>query len=160
MTKRLRKRRQEVTEAPQYAHECGIRDLYATRLAAERPNERLVRKEAGYLTAARRVDMRTIDHAGLLREWEFKIRADYRTLGQILLYVAHARRERQFERPIRGVIAAFTIPSELRIAVEVLNLSIEFVTIPPWMRAAGYIPANGVGQRINIPKIPTKGEQI
>lgn len=159
MTRRLRKRTQRLSEDPQYAHECGIRDFYATRLAVERPNERLVRKEARYSTVARRVDMRTIDHVGLLREWEFKIRADYRTLGQILLYVAHARRERQFERPIRGVIAAFTIPSELRIAVEVLNLSIEFVTIPPWMRAAGYVPANRTGQRINIPKIPPTGEQ-
>ena len=104
--------------------------------------------------------MRTIDDAGLLREWEFKIRADYRTLGQILLYVALARRERQFERPIRGVIAAFTIPDELRIAAEVLNLSVEFVTIPPWMCAAGEIPSHQFGQRTHIPKIPSIGEQI
>jgi hypothetical protein len=104
--------------------------------------------------------MRTIDGTGLLREWEFKIIADYRTLGQILLYIAHARRERQFERPIRGVIAAFTIPIELRIAVEVLNLSIEFVTIPQWMRAAGRVPASGSCQPIKIPKIPFTGEQL
>jgi hypothetical protein len=160
MGKRVIQKPNRHSDPPQHAHECGIRDLYAERLGAERPKERLVRKEARYSTTARRVDMRTIDDAGLLREWEFKIRADYRTLGQILLYVAHARRERQFERPIRGVIAAFTIPDELRIAVEVLNLSIEFVILPRWMREGGYVPAtNEVGHDLNIPKIPKQGEQ-
>jgi hypothetical protein len=76
--------------------------------------------------------------------------------GRFLLYVAYARRERQFKRPIRGVIAAFTIPDELRIAVEVLSLSTEFVVIPLWMRAAGFVPAPSVSQCINIPKIPNK----
>lgn len=122
-----------------YAHECKVRDVFAECLSRLRPDERLVKKEFRYSTAARRVDMRTVDRTGTLREWEFKIYADHRTLGQLLIYLAHARRELGF-RPVRGVIAAFSIPEELRLAVEVMSLSIEFVTIPAWMRAAGYVP--------------------
>src|SRR5262245_3373399 len=89
-----------------YAYERHVRDLYAERLTELRPGERLVRKELRYSTAARRIDMRTVDRWGVLREWEFKLDADYRALGQLLIYLAHARRESNF-RPIRGVIAAF-----------------------------------------------------
>ena len=139
-----------------YAHECHVRDAYAHNLRALRPDERLVKREHRYISAGRRIDMRTVDRLGTLREWEFKISADHRTLGQILIYLAHARRELGF-RPIRGVIAAFEIPEELRIAVEVMSLNIEFVTIPSWMRSAGFVP-----DTINFNPIPTmffKGEK-
>src|SRR5689334_5075393 len=122
-----------------YAHECHVRDAYVRSLPALRPDERLVKKELRYAAAARRIDMRTVDRLGTLREWEFKISADYRALGQILIYLSHARRELGF-RPIRGVIAAFEIPDELRVAVEVMSLNIELVTIPRWMRYAGLVP--------------------
>jgi hypothetical protein len=144
-----------------YAHECLVRDVFAEHLSALRPDERLIKKELRYSTAARRIDMRTIDRLGTLREWEFKIFADHRTLGQILIYLAHARRELGF-RPIRGVIAAFVIPEELQLAVEVMSLNIEFVTIPAWMRAAGFVPeaANFNPTPINpIPKILFKGDK-
>ena len=132
-----------------YAHECKVRDVFAEYLSQLRPDERLIKKELRYSTAARRVDMRTVDRAGTLREWEFKIYADHRTLGQLLIYLAHARREHGF-RPIRGVIAAFSIPEELRLAVEVMSLSIEFVTIPAWMREAGSVPVAA-----NLNPVPT-----
>jgi RecB family endonuclease NucS len=119
--------------------ERQIRDLYAARLSVLRPDERLVKTEFRYSTAARRVDMRTIDRFGVFREWEFKVSADHRALGQLLIYLAHARRELDF-RPVRGVIAALSIPDELRLAGEVMSLNIEFVTIPTWMRAAGAVP--------------------
>ena len=122
------------------AHECQVRDVYCRSLPNLRPDKRLVKTELRYATAARRVDMRTVDRFGTFREWEFKIRADQRTLGQLLIYLAHARRELAF-RPIRGVIAAFEIPEELRLGVEVMSLSIEFVTIPAWMSGAGFVPA-------------------
>lgn len=146
------------TEHLRYAHECRIRDLYAQELAKNRPNELVVGKERRYRTARRRVDLRTVDKSGLLREWEFKIRADYRTLGQILLYLAHARREVGFDRPVRGVIAAFVIPDELRLAVEVMNLNLELVTIPTWMRWAGEVPSQANAAVPKVPRIPLRGE--
>jgi hypothetical protein len=138
-----------------YAHECRVRDTFAHNLPALRPDERLVKREHRYVAAGRRIDMRTVDRLGTLREWEFKISADHRTLGQILIYLSHARRELGF-RPIRGVIAAFDIPEELRTTVEVMSLNIEFVTIPSWMRCAGFVP-----DTVNyhpIPTMPFKGE--
>src|SRR5207237_389767 len=120
---------------PSFVHESRIRDLYAERLEQERPFERFVNKEVRYRLSGVRADMRTVDRRGLLREWEFKIHGDYRALGQILIYVAHARHELGF-RPVQGVIAAFTFLPELRRAVEIMNLNIELLTLPPWMRAA------------------------
>lgn len=136
-----------------FAHESRIRNLYAQRLELERPLERFVKKEVRYRDSAIRADMRTVDSHGLLREWEFKIRADYRALGQILIYVAHARQELGL-RPVQGVIAAFSFLPELRRAVDVMNLNIELLTLPIWMRAAGGVPADGKPTRlICIPKI-------
>lgn len=75
--------------------------------------------------------------------------------GQILIYVSHARRELGF-RPIRGVIAAFEIPDELRLAVEVMSLNIELVIIPPWMRFAGFVP-DTLNSEL-LPVMPSKGD--
>jgi hypothetical protein len=97
--------------------------------------------------------MRTVDCNDLLREWEFKLHADYRALGQILIYVSYARQELGF-RPVQGVIAAFTFLPELRRAVEIMNLNIELLTLPPWMRAAGGVPPDsGPVRLVRIPKI-------
>ena len=138
---------------PLYVHESRIRDLYAQTLTAERPFERFVKKEVRYPQSPVRADMRTVDYNDLLREWEFKIHADYRALGQILIYVARARKELAF-RPVRGVIAAFTFLPELRHAVEIMNLNIELLTLPPWMRAAGGVPPDSDPVRlVRIPSV-------
>ena len=84
-----------------------------------------------------RADMRTVDHGQTLREWEFKIEADYSSLGQALVYVALARRASNFERPVRGVVAAFSFPDHIAYANEAMNLGLELVEIPPWLRQAG-----------------------
>jgi hypothetical protein len=138
-----------------FAHECRVRDAYARSLPVLRPEERMVKRELRYAAAARRIDMRTVDRLGTLREWEFKICADHRALGQILIYVSHARRELGF-RPIRGVIAAFEIPEELRLAVEVMSLNIELVTIPRWLSFAGFVPDSGISEP--LPIMPPKGD--
>ncbi len=145
----MNNRRLARTSKIPYAHECRVRDAYAHSLSTLRPDERMVKREYRYPTAPRRIDMRTVDRLGTLRDWEFKLSADHRTLGQILIYLSHARRELGF-RPIRGVIAAFEIPEELRLAVEVMSLNIEFVTIPSWMRSAGFVP-----DTVNNNPIPT-----
>lgn len=69
------KRGSERGTPPLYAHECRVRDVFAECLSQLRPDERLVKTELRYSTAARRIDMRTVDRAGTLREWEFKIQA-------------------------------------------------------------------------------------
>jgi hypothetical protein len=103
--------------------------------------------------------MRTVDKTQLLREWEFKIHADYRALGQILTYIALARRERDFARVVRGVIAAFDFQPEVRLAIEVLNLGIELVILPPWMAAAGGIPSSERADQ-TAPAIPYRPLQM
>ena len=112
-----------------------------------------MKKEVTYRESAIRADMRTVDCNGMLREWEFKIHADYQALGQILIYVAHARQEMAF-RPVQGVIAAFSFLPELRRAVDLMNLSIELLTLPAWMRAAGCVPPDSEPVRlVSIPNI-------
>lgn len=123
-----------------FAHETRIRDAYSARLATYRQKELLVKREVTYKAASVRADLRTVDEHDLLREWEFKLVADYSALGQILTYVALARREFQFERQIRGVIAAFEIPALIKETVETMNLGIELVLIPNSLRAAGLVP--------------------
>lgn len=121
------------------ANECRVRDYFAEHLSERRMGELLVRREQRYAGSLLRADMRTIDQNNVIREWEFKIDADYKALGQILQYVALARTNEGF-RAIRGVIAAFTFTSELRLANEVMNLNLEFVELPAWMRGAGALP--------------------
>jgi hypothetical protein len=135
-----------------YAHECRIRNAFAGDFRTQRPSERVLSRETRYKATALRADLRSVDRSGLIREWEFKIDADHYVLGQILTYVAHARRELNF-RPVRGVIAAFTFSEELRMAIEVMNLNIELVLVPPWLRRGGKNPTLG-SQPLPIPSIP------
>ena len=88
--------------------------------------------------------MRTVDETGILYEWEFKIRAGYAALGQVITYVGLARRHVDFQKTIRGVLAAFDFHQEVADTVEVMNLGIELVTIPRWMARAGAIPVSVV----------------
>jgi hypothetical protein len=133
-----------------YAHECRIRNAFARDFKAQRPTERVLSRETRYIATALRADLRSVEKSGLLREWEFKIQADHYVLGQILTYVAHARQEMRF-RPVRGVIAAFSFSDDLRMAIEVMNLNIELVTVPLWMSSAGSVPNTGA----KTPKIPS-----
>ncbi|MGF6947886.1 hypothetical protein QF028_000379 [Neobacillus sp. B4I6] len=123
-----------------FEHETRIRNLYANNLNHLRANEILIGTEQWYTGTRLRVDMRTVGENGVLREWEFKIFADYDALGQIITYVAMSRLREKFERPVQGVIAAFSFHEEIPKAIEVMNLGIELVTIPRWMRLAGKIP--------------------
>lgn len=135
-----------------YSHECKIRNAFAQDFRNQRPLEKVLSRETRYIATALRADLRSIDQKGLLREWEFKIDADHYVLGQILTYVAHARRQMSF-RPVRGVIAAFSFTDDLRMAIEVMNLNIELVTVPLWMSSAGRVPISG-GKALKIPSIP------
>ena len=144
--------RDEVIDRKHFARECRVRDYYAEHLSNFRPGELLVSREQGYPTSATRADMRTVDADNILREWEFKISADYRALGQIIQYVALARLAENF-RKIRGVIAAFKFSPELPKVVEVANLSIELVEIPDVARGAGGIVRTTVADR-NVRALP------
>ncbi|MFI6345050.1 hypothetical protein [Streptomyces sp. NPDC050560] len=99
--------------------------------------------------------MRTIDRSDVTRLWEFKIGASYEALGQILVYVAMARRAEEASGNdclIRGVIAAFDFQPEIAYTVERMNLSIELVTLSPVLAYAGGIPASA--EPASLPVIP------
>lgn len=140
-----------------FAHECRIRDAYAKAFPVLRRDEKVLQCEAGYETSPVRADLRSIDSRNVIRVWEFKIEADYSSLGQVLTYLALAKVEegpdRALERPIVGVIAAFTIPREIRLAVSMNNLGIEIVEIPPYLREAGSVPTTSAPAPM-IPVIP------
>jgi hypothetical protein len=123
----------------EHEHECRVRDLYASRLRELRPLERLLATEHSYAGSKIRGDMRTVDADNLIRVWEFEIFCGYTGLGQVLTYVATARRSTNFEKSIRGVLAAFEFQPEVVYAVEVLNLGIEIVHIPKTFRLAGAV---------------------
>ncbi|WP_031512564.1 hypothetical protein [Streptomyces sp. NRRL F-5123] len=138
-----------------HERECRVRDYYASELAQHRPGELLIARENSYDGTAVRADMRTIDRSNVTRLWEFKISASYEALGQILVYMAMARRAEETagsECLIRGVIAAFDFQPELTYTVERLNLSIELVPLPLVLAHAGGIPA--FVEPISIPVIP------
>jgi hypothetical protein len=135
-----------------YAAERAIRDAYAARLREFRPTERLWKTEHTYPPSLLRGDMRTVDELNRIRIWEFKIKLGFDGLGQILTYVALARLELNFARPVLGVLAAFEVPVELLTAIEVLNLGIEVVTLPEQLRHAGLVPATRPS--MPIPDIP------
>jgi hypothetical protein len=136
----------------QVATERSVRDAYAKVLAELRPRERLIRREPGYELSPMRADMRTVDAANVLLEWEFKISAGHAALGQILTYVALARREKAL-RQIRGVIAAFEFSNELPFVIEQMNLGIELVVIPQWVRWGGRCPITEPYQSVEIPSL-------
>ncbi|WP_139346979.1 hypothetical protein [Pseudomonas oryzihabitans] len=134
------------------APEIKIRDYYAININEHR-GELLIAKEARYSTSSLRADMRTVDSSNIQREWEFKLTADYRALGQIITYVALARQESNFSIQIRGVLAAFEFTPEVQLANEIMNLGIELLILPETMRAAGNIPRRSA-LAINTPNIP------
>ena len=135
-----------------FAHECRIRDIYAARLVEFRPRERLLKTENGFAGTRVRADMRTVDSRNCLYIWEFKIVASYDGLGQIQTYVALERQASRFQRSVQGVLAAFSIQPEIRTAIDVLNLGIELVELPPKLRLAGGIPV--VTTFTPVPNIP------
>lgn len=135
------------------APEIQVRDYFARHLRRVRPTHRLVRREQGYSNCGLRADMRTVDEHDVIREWEFKIHADYRAIGQILAYVALARNELGF-RSVRGVLAAFSFAPEVALTNEVMNLGLEILIIPEWMRAAGGLPRRATIPRA-LPQIPS-----
>jgi hypothetical protein len=139
-------------DVPEYERESRIRDYYAAELGQHRPGELLVARENSYAGTAVRADMRTIDRRNVIRLWEFKLRASYDALGQILVYVAMARRAEGYSQPIRGVIAAFTFQPELVDTIERMNLGIELVWLPPVLALAGGIPSGPAVAA--IPAIP------
>jgi len=132
------------------APEIRVRNYYVARLARMRPAQHPIATEQRYAGCGLRADLRTIDNQDVLREWEFKLHADYRAIGQILAYVALARKEWAF-RPVRGVVAAFSFSPEVALTNEVMNLGLELVTIPEWMRAAGGLPRRAA----SLPSLPT-----
>lgn len=141
--------------ADQYAHECRIRDAYSQRLREFRPKERMLNTEHPYANGRLRADLRTIDDEGVRRIWEFKISAGYGALGQILTYLAQARKDALFESTVRGVLAAFHFHQEVWTTVEVLNLGIELVVIPEKLSMAGGVLSPPTGFRApQIPKLP------
>ena len=135
-----------------YAHETRIRNAFASVLRDYRKDERLAKKEVTYKEAGARSDMRTVDRQNIIREWEFKIEADYSALGQILVYVALARKEFRHKRLVRGVLAAFSFPENLVYTVEAMNLGIELYTIPGHLQNAGNL---GATLPEGPPQIPT-----
>lgn len=138
-----------------HERECRVRDYYASELAQHRPGELLIATENSYEGTAVRADMRTIDRRNITRLWEFKIHASYQALGQILVYLAMARRAEEATGSdclIRGVIAAFNFQPEIVYTVERLNLSIELVTLPPVLAHAGSIPT--LAEPTSLPEIP------
>jgi hypothetical protein len=135
-----------------YADERAIRDAYASRLREFRPTERLWKTEHTYPPSLLRGDMRTVDELNKIRIWEFKIKAGFDGLGQILTYVALARLELNFARPVLGVLATFEAPVELLTTIEVLNLSLEVVVLPEQLRHAGRVPPRAA--TTPIPDIP------
>jgi hypothetical protein len=145
-----------------FAHECRIRDLYAARLAEFRPQERLLKTENTFAGSRLRADMRTVDSRNVLRIWEFKIVASYEGLGQVLTYLALERLATNFQREVQGVLAAFSIQTEVRAAVDVLNLGIELVELPAKLRLAGGIPVvaapTSVADIPNLAQLPPAPE--
>jgi hypothetical protein len=139
-----------------YERETRIRDLYAKQLKEYRPDEQVLKTEPGYVDSPVRGDLRTLDSKNLIRVWEFEIVAAYEGLGQVLTYVALARLELNFDRQIRGVLAAFEFQPEVELAIEIMNLGVEVVRIPEALRLAGEIPP--VEKPVAVARIPRLGE--
>ena len=132
--------------------ETDVRTFYMNNLKYLRPGEKCIGTELSYKSTSIRADARTIDDRNLIREWEFKIHADYNALGQILTYVATAKYETDFSREIRGVIAAFYFREDLRRTVEVMNLNVDLILIPSWLRIPGSKSKfSGNARQVKIP---------
>jgi hypothetical protein len=146
--------------ADSYDHEVRIQKAYAARLADLREGEVLIESSRRFDCCDLIADMATVDKTNTIRIWEFKIRADYKSLGQIITYLALARYEEVIRcwRPLHppkrlvGVLAAFDFQQEIVLANVVMNCGIEFVTIPPFLRNAGDVPVSM--PRPHAPVIP------
>lgn len=131
------------------------------RLSLFRRDEILVRTEYRYPgPLALRADMRTVDPLNVLRDWEFKKFAGYTALGQILTYVARARRHENFRRRLQGVLAAFEFDPAVIEANAILNLGVEIVRLPPWLAFGGVVPVAGAAfpKPLFIPARDSEGE--
>ena len=132
-----------------YDHEVRIQKAYAARLPELREGEVLIASSRRFDCCDLIADMATVDPANTIRIWEFKIRADYKSLGQIVTYLALARYEEvitkwvptQNPRRLVGVLAAFEFQPEIMLANVVMNLGIECVLIPPFLRSSGSVPS-------------------
>ena len=135
------------------APECQIRNYYARNLNNVRPMEKLIGTELVHKPLSIRADMRTVDEQELIREWEFKIEADYKAIGQIMVYIASLKIKYNFKRPIRGVIAAVKIPDLIRRTITINSLEIELVQIPSWLCNGGkpIRRQDNFAKNINIP---------
>ncbi len=118
-----------------------MRNAYADELQRYRPLELEVSRERLPGTAdCKRADLFTVDRHGLLRVWEFKVRATGASLGQLLVYLALCRRHYNGKRVVRPVLAAAEFDPDVTFAIEALNLGIEVVVLPPAVLNAGRIP--------------------
>ncbi len=143
-----------------YDHEVRIQKAYAERLNDLRDGEELISSSHRFDCCDLIADMATVDQTNTIRIWEFKIRADYKSLGQIVTYLALERYEEviknwvpaQGPKRIVGVLAAFEFQPEIMLANVVMNLGIECVVIPPFLRNAGGVPS--VVPKQHTPLIP------
>ena len=90
--------------------------------------------------------MRTIGRSNTIREWEFKLEAGHKALGQVLTYMTQARLELGEKARIEGVIAAFTFEDFLQTTITTERLHIELVTLPEWI--------DNAGKATDLPKSP------
>jgi hypothetical protein len=137
-----------------FAYECHIRDFYAANLKRYKQGHLVSQREVTYKTSRIRADLRTVDEHDVIYEWEFKIQADYSSIGQIMAYTARAKVEFNFKRTVRSIIAAFDFPDDIRMAIEVNNLGIEMIRLPESIRNAGHVPSLAIKPAvIEIPNL-------
>jgi RecB family endonuclease NucS len=118
-----------------------MRDAYADELDRYRPHEvEVSRERLPGATDQKRADLFTVDRHGLLRIWEFKVRATAASVGQLLVYLALCRRHYAGKRVVRPVLAAAEFDPDVTFAIEALNLGVEVVVLPPAVLNAGRIP--------------------
>lgn len=85
--------------------ECKIRNAFAEGIRngkERRGSERLIGTEVTHQCGNLRADMRTVDESDIIREWEFKIVADYSAIGQILTYVAQLKKNTDSKGLLKG----------------------------------------------------------
>ena len=142
----------EVTEAyvpeAEFAHECRVRDLFATRMSEFRPGELLIGTEACFAASNRRADLKSVDVANVLRLYEFKLIASPAAIGQVLTYVHLKQHERGYATDVRGVLAAYRFEHDVIETIRAMHLPIEIVTLPAHLARAGGVP---IGYTVSKP---------
>ena len=136
--------------------ETEVRNIFASHFNDLRGGgEKLIGYENKCGDSFLRSDLRSILPDGTILEWEFKLEADYSALGQVLVYMSKVKSEYNFNRKVRGVIAALCIPEKIIEAVYKNGLDIELVTIPKWVLIeTGAIPKSY--HKYSTIKIPIK----